>query len=91
MCPSIIRFKAPLFTGSFLIGELEMFLLCLSLAFLSSVFVIFDRSFAIRSVHKISFKWNIVLVTVGFNIICYVKLSAFNTESAFLGMQRKSR
>lgn len=91
MCPCIIRLKAPLFTGSFLIGELEMFLLCLSVAFLSSVFVIFDRSFAVRSVHKTNFKWNIVLVTVGFNIIFYGKLSAFNTESSFLGMKRKSR
>lgn len=53
--------------------------------------MIFDRSFAVRSVHKISFKWNIVLVTVGFNIIFYGKLSAFNTESAVLEMQRKSR
>lgn len=92
MRPSIVRFKAPLFTWSFIVGELEMFLLCLSLAFLSYVFVIFDRSFAVRSVHKkTSFKWNIVLVTVEFNIIFYGKLSTFNTESSFLGIKRKSR
>ena len=92
MRPFITRFKAPLFTWSLLVGELEMFLLCLSLAFLSYVFVIFDRSFAVRSVHKkTSFKWNIVLVTEEFNIIFYGKLSTFNTESSFLGIKRKSR
>lgn len=86
MRPSIIRFKAPLFTWSFLVGELEMFLLCLNLAFLSYVFVIFDRSFAVRSIHKkTSFKWNIVLVTVEFNIIILWQVKRFSYRELFLG------
>ena len=63
-----------------------MFLLCLNLAFLSYVFVIFDRSFAVRSIHKkTSFKWNIVLVTVEFNIIILWQVKRFSYRELFLG------
>lgn len=51
-----------------------------------------EQKFYIKSLHqKASFKHNRVFITMECNVILYGRLSTSNTESSFLGMERKSR
>ena len=68
MHPSIIWFKAPLFTYSFLIGKTDICFLHVSPAFLNHVSVIFDRISVAKSPRKKTSLGDngVVLVTVEF-------------------------